>query len=286
MIKEILIILACVPLYIANSFCDKAVSSKYGDSYNRIYNCVKFLICTLCVFPVIFFDVSQKLALGCLLCGVACGAMYAVSKTVILKGYERTSVAFMTICHASGMILPCILGHFIWSEKLSLFALTGIFLAIVAIVLLKDAKGDKKRFDLKGIVFGVIIFLTSGGVMIAQKLMGIYFAGQSVVAYNLYSFAVAFLILCFFGRSQKEQRANPRGMYVCAAISAVSLSVISVVMTSLAKNVPSVILFPLFNGLGIMLVCIGSAFVFGEKLTPKKIVGLILGVVGLCLTNF
>ena len=286
MIKEILIILACVPLYIANSFCDKAVSSRYGDGYNCIYNCIKFLICSLCVLPVMFFDGSQKLAFGCLLCGVACGAMYAISKTVILKGYERTSVAFMTLCHALGMILPCILGHFIWSEKLSIVALVGILLAIVAIVLLKDAKGDKKKLDVIGIVFGAIIFLTSGGIMIAQKLMGIYFFEQSVVAYNLYSFLVAFLILCFFGRPQKAQSAKPRGIYVCAAISAVSLAVISVVMTTLAKNVPSVILFPLFNGLGIMLVCIGSAFIFGEKLTPKKIAGLILGVLGLCLTNF
>ena len=45
------------------------------------------------------------------------------------------------------------------------------------------------------------------------------------------------------------------------------------------------ILFPLFNGLGIILVSVGSVFLFGEKLTPKRIVGLFLGVLGLCLVN-
>jgi len=56
-------------------------------------------------------------------------------------------------------------------------------------------------------------------------------------------------------------------------------------MTSLAALVPSAILFPLFNGLGIMLVCLGSALVFKEKLTAKKLVGLGLGVAGLCFIN-
>ena len=68
--------------------------------------------------------------------------------------------------------------------------------------------------------------------------------------------------------------------------SAVSLCVISLVMTSLAGKVPSVVLFPLFNGSGIILVSLGSILVFKEKLTRKNLAGLFLGVIGLCLVNF
>lgn len=286
MTKEILIILACVPLYVANSFCDKAISSKYGDRYSFIYNNIKFLFCSLCMLPILFFDDSPKFEWGCLLCGVACGLMYAVNKTVMLKGYERTSVAFMTLCHSSGMILPCVLGHFIWSERLSIIAIIGILFAIVSVVLLKDAKREKKGFDKISIIWGCIIFITSGGVMIVQKLMGVYFFEQSVISYNFYSFVIAFLILCIFPKPQKKSNANTKCICLLAVGSAISLSAISLIMTSLAGNVPSVILFPLFNGLGIIFVCIGSAFVFKEKLTTKKILGLILGILGLCLTNF
>ena len=283
--KEILIILACVPLYVINSFCDKSVSSKYGNQYNYIYTCIKFLICSLCVLPILFFEKFSLFGIGSIVCGIACGCMYAISKTVMLKGYERTSVAFMTLCHSSGMILPCILGHFIWAEEISIIAMIGILIAIVAIVLLKDSKSEKKKFDVKGVFYGAVIFLTSGGVMIAQKMMGIYFSEESVTVYNLFSFIVAFLILCFFIKPAKSLKSTKKNIVLCAAGSAVSLSVISLVMTGLAGKVPSVILFPLFNGTGIIFVCIGSAFVFKEKLTPKKIVGLVIGVLGLCLIN-
>ena len=87
MINKILIILACVPLYVINSFCDKAVSAKYGDKYNIVYNSIKFLLCSLCMVFMLFSDSAPKLGWGCLLCGFICGVMYAVSKTVMLKGY-------------------------------------------------------------------------------------------------------------------------------------------------------------------------------------------------------
>ena len=285
---KIIVILACVPLYIINSFCDKVVSTKSGNAYNYIYNCVKFFVCSICMVPMLFLKASSMMALGSLICGVFCGLMYAVSKTVMLKGYEATSVAFMTLCHSSGMIIPCVLGHFLWSEKLSLLSVIGIVVTILAIALLKNNNQGSKSFKTKGIIYGLTIFLTSGGVMISQKVMGIYFEKQGVAAYTLYSFIVPALILSLFSKPKNIKsisRKHKKTIGLCALGSAISLSVISFVMTGLAASVPSIILFPLFNGLGIIMVCIGSVFAFKEKLNIQNVIGLILGILGLYIIN-
>lgn len=285
---KILLILACVPLYVVNSFCDKFVSVKNQKGYHALYNCIKFFICSICMLPVFFFAGGGKVALGGFVCGVLCGIFYAVSKTVMLKGYEVTSVAFMTLCHSSGMIVPCIAGHFLWSEKLSFFSFFGIFLTIVSILLLKGSGDGRKVIRSEGILYGLIIFLTSGGVMITQKAMGFYFQEEGITLYTLYSFIVPALILLICagrGEGQKPSRADARLIGVCAVCSAVALVVISIVMTSLASGVPSAILFPLFNGLGIIAVCISSVFVFKEKLNVSKSVGLFLGILGLYIIN-
>ena len=164
MIEEILIILACVPLYVTNSFCDKAISSKYEDCYTYIYNCIKFLICSLCIFPILFFDNSTKFGWGSLFCGIACGLMYAISKTIMLKGYERTSVAFMTLCHSSGMIIPCVIGALFWNEGLSVFAFVGIIMAVFSAVLLKGGEGKKKGYSVLGILIGIAVFATAAAL--------------------------------------------------------------------------------------------------------------------------
>lgn len=285
---KILIILACVPLYVVNSFCDKTISAKSGNTYNYIYNCIKFLICSICMVPMFFIESTPRFALGSLICGAACGIMYAISKTIMLKGYETTSVAFMTLCHSSGMIIPCVTGHVLWKEKLSILSIIGILITIVSIILLKNNNQASKKFKASGIIFGIIIFLTSGGVMITQKVMGIYFKEQGVSSYTFYSFIVPALILCLLSKPKSIKTINSKdkkAIGLCALLSAVSLSVISFVMTGLASSVPSVILFPLFNGLGIITVCVGSVFAFKERLNAKNIIGLALGVVGLYIIN-
>ena len=289
MTKEILIILACVPLYVVNAFCDKYVSVKGGNISRLRYNAIKFLVGGICLLPLFLTDTLPRFAWGVALCGVACGVMYAISKTVILRGYEVTSVAFMTLCHAAGMILPCVLGHFFWSENMGFWSFAGILLAVVSVVMLKDSQGEKKAFGIKGVLYGAAVFLTSGGVMVVQKLMGLYFSHQSNSAYNFYSFLVAFLLisLCLLPKQTDggEKKGDVKALWLPALGSALSLCIISLVMTSLAGRVPSVILFPLFNGVGIISVCIGSVFLFGEALTKKKALGLLTGVLGLCLVN-
>lgn len=288
MTKEILLILACVPLYVLNSFCDKWVSGASTHKYNCLYNCIKFFFCSLCVLPLLLVERSPVLGIGGLICGVVCGIMYSISKTVILKGYSQTSVAFMTLCHTSGMILPCIAGYLFWNEELGLLAIIGIVFTIVSIVLIKGQSQDKKMVDMKGFLFGLIIFLTSAGVMLTQKIMGIYFPEQSVGWYTLWAFFSPMLILSGFTpvKTWKTcKQKDKRILVFCALGSAVSLAVISMVMTTLAGNVPSVILFPLFNGVGIILVCMLSAVVFREKITLRKAVGLVLGLISLFLIN-
>ena len=261
--KEIIIILACLPLYVINSFSDKYVSSKAFSG--SLYNALKFLIGSICFLPMLFSEGAFKFELGAFLCGAACGAMYAISKMIILTGYEKTSVAFMTLCHSAGMIIPCVIGHFFWEENLSAIALIGIILTVFSAVLLKGRKTEKKSYSWLGIMIGISVFLTSGGVMICQKLMGIYFPLQSVSAYNFYSFLVPCVIISAMSFGKKEGKGSIKNVFPFAAASALSLCIISFVMTSLAGKVPSVIMFPLFNGIGIVLVCVGSVFAFKKK---------------------
>lgn len=284
--KEILIILACVPLYTINAFCDKYASTKSVTKINSFYNALKFFIGSLFFIPLMILDDAPKFGWGTLVCGVACGIMFAISKTLILTGYEKTSVSFMSLCHASGMIVPCIIGHFLWEEHLSLVSVFGIILAICSIALLKDTQKSTKKFEFVGVIIGIIIFFTSGAVMVTQKAMSIYFKEQSVSAYNYYSFLVAFLILVIISKPHIEIKARAKAIYPFAIGSALSLCIISLVMTLLAGKVPSVVLFPLFNGLGIIIVCFGSKFLFKERITVKKLIGIIVGVLGLCLVNF
>lgn len=279
-----LYILACIPLYILNSFSDKSISLKKDTGLSVTYNLLKFLIGSILLLPLFCLD-SAKSHGFVIICGLLCGLLYAVSKMLILFGYEQTSVAFMTLCHAAGMLLPCIVGHFLWEETLSLLSFLGILLVAAAVFLLKDSKTDEKHTNLKGILLGLAVLLSSGGVMILQKVIGLYHPGSGVDAYNFYSFLFAFLLLGIFTGKSTALHMVSKKMVFPALGSAVSLCIISLVMTHLASSFPSVILFPLYNGSSILLVTLLSALRFHEQITPKKGIGMAVGLLGLYLIN-
>lgn len=284
--KEILIILLCVPLFVLNSFCDKFASTSKKLSENIKYNALKFMIGSVILLPVFLLDKSPRFQTGVIVCGIVCGLMYAINKTVILKGYEITSVSFMVLCHAAGMLVPCVLGHFLWGETITSISLTGVLLTVISIVLLKS-NGEKNKFNAIGLMAGVVVFISSGGVMVVQKIMGIYFKGESIAAYNFYSFVVPsvvmIIILSIAPKDVETQRFVKRKTVLLAIGSAASLCVISLVMTKLAGIVPSALMFPLFNGTGIVAVCVGAMFAFKEKMTVKQIVAMFMSVLGMCL---
>ena len=117
-------------------------------SVNTIYNIIKFFIGTILLLPMFLMD-SFRFEWGIIGYGILSGIMYAVSKMVILSGYEKTSVAFMTLCHSSGMLLPCVLGHFLWNEKLTLLSVVGIILVILSIMLLKGNPNLNEKRNIK-----------------------------------------------------------------------------------------------------------------------------------------
>ena len=71
--------------------------------------------------------------------------------------------------------------------------------------------------------------------------MGLYFSHQSNSAYNFYAFFVAFvLLLGGFGPAKNTPpQASTKPLWLYALGSALSLCIISLVMTSLAGKVPS-----------------------------------------------
>lgn len=285
MTKEMLFVLACVPLFVVNSFTDKYASSKTENAYNLQYNLIKFLSGVVLMLPMFLLDNQPKFGYGPILCGALCGVMYTINKTLVLKGYDCTSVAFMTFCHAAGMIVPCVVGHFFWQEPLGLLALVGIGMTVVSITFLKDSGEKTKKFPLKGLLYGAAIFFSSGGVMIAQKTMGLYFADQSIGAYNWYSFVVAALLIGLFTKKKKVEVGSRKIIGVCAVLNAVALCTISMVMTSVSGKIPAALMFPMFNGAGILMASICAIFFFQERMTVKRVIGLILGIGGLCLIN-
>ena len=65
----------------------------------------------------------------------------------------------------------------------------------------------------------------------------------------------------------------------------VALLIINQLATLAGRVIPSAIMFPINDGGGTIIAALTASVCFGEKLTPRSVAGLALGIVSLIIIN-
>ena len=207
-------------------------------------------------------------------------------------------------------IVPLILAPFLYNgDAPSLIQWIGCALVCVSLYFFMNPapKSEKNAFSLSGVMAAI---LTVGGAvvgvtvsMILKKYYTFYVTGAglgSVEYFTLMQFAGAlgfFLVLLvplYFREKSRltptEEDPRPRvtfplgRVWPFVLIAAVSLYV-NELFTVYASELPSAIFYPLTKGLAILFTFVLDTAVFRDKVTVKKIIGLVLILAAIVLVN-
>ncbi len=106
-----------------------------------------------------------------------------------------------------------------------------------------------------------------------------------VSLYSFWTFAIASAVLWCILPLIPRERTKPdcfpeKSTLPALADSGSSGILISQLVTSASAVLPSVVIFPAFNGLGLVLATLLSAICFQERLTLRSVLGMLLGIGG------
>lgn len=213
-----------------------------------------------------------------------------------LMALKSGTMVLNSLFGMAGLFVPCIAGVFLFGERISLIQVLGLVIFIVAAALLIGcSKEIYKNFSFKTLLLLIVTMLSDGTTMLAQKMFSYYVPGGDAGVFNFYAFffsGVLSLLLFAVFRGKALVRHEDAPTFIPAKIILYGLAlsaavfVISQVSTVAAATIPSVILFPVSNGGGMIICAIVSAIVFKEKLNTKSVIGLILGTLALIIINF
>ena len=131
----------------------------------------------------------------------------------------------------------------------------------------------------------LVVLVTNGLVMLSQKLFSVWLPEEPVSLYSFWTFAIAsavlWCILPLIPPGGTKTRLLPGKSTLPALAAAVFL--ISQLVTSASAVMPSVVIFPAFNALGLVLATLLSAICFQERLTLRSVLGMLLGIGALLL---
>ena len=216
---------------------------------------------------------------------IACisGIALAISSLCSIKALNSGTIVLNSIFSTAGLIVPCILGIFIFNEPISLMQILCIIVLFISTCMLViSSKKSKKEISKRTVLYLIGLMFSNGVVMFCQKLFGEYQGSKYVSLFSMLTFLIPAVVILFsmqFVTEKGEKAAKfSKKLVVYAVILAFAVFVIQQAVTLLTPLLSSVFLFTFVNGGATVVAALVGAIVYKEKIEFKSAVGIILGI--------
>ena len=218
------------------------------------------------------------------------GLLFIITFNLLAYGTQKIGIAISTVANKMSMIIPVIIGIYLFKETLGIVKLIGIILAISAIYM-TSTKGGKLSFDKKYIPIILLIFfgqgMADGTLSWAQKFTittdntPLFFACTFLSAGILGSLFLLYELLV------KKIRFQAKSVLWGIALGIPNYLTLHFFVRSLqSPMLESSQVFPVVNMGVIILSAVGGILLFKEKLSPFNWSGIALAVIAISLITF
>lgn len=279
-------------------YCGKKTSG-YVNGYKdaMLANTIRMVLCTL-IGAVLIIAGGD---IGCLVPDpqiLAISALSGVTTSVFvvcwLISVKKGAYMMLDVFLMLGVLVPIIAGQFVFGEAIKLTQWIGIGVLFVAVMIMCSYNNSiKEKMSLSAMVLLIVCGVANGLTDFSQKLFVKQFSGVPISVFNFYTYvfsaAVLGVFLIIFSIKERSQStagvSGLKHIFGYIAVMSVCLFANSFFKTKAAGFLDSAQLYPLNQGLALMLSSIMSAVLFNERLTFKCIIGLVLSFAGLIIIN-
>ena len=218
------------------------------------------------------------------------GFLFIVTFNLLAFGTQKIGIAISTVANKMSMIIPVIIGISLFSEKLGMFKLIGILLAISAIYM-TSTKSGKLSFDKKFLPIILLIFFGQG---IADGTLS-YAQEEKMIEENTpLFFASVFLIAVILGSVFLiyETIKNGFKLEFKNLLWGIGLGIPNyLTLHFFVRSLQSPIfessqVFPIVNMGVIVLTALAGILLFREKLSFFNWGGILVAVLAISLITF
>jgi len=260
-------------------------------------NTIRMFFCILIGYLLIFFSgdaylifcPTPHLILTSLLSGVAT-ASFVVSWLLAVRigAYMMVEVFLML-----GVLIPLLAGKFFFKETIEPIQWFGfIILIIAAWIMCNYSKGQKGKLTILTVLILAVSGISSGLADLSQKLFMCSSNNLPASIFNFYTYIFATLVLIPFWlitrKKEKPESENkfPLRLFGFILLLAICLFANSYFKTLSADKLDASQLYPLNQGLALILSTLMATFAFKEKTTRLSIFGIFLAFISLLCINF
>jgi drug/metabolite transporter (DMT)-like permease len=224
-----------------------------------------------------------------------CGTMSAVFTVSWMLAVRDSMYMMVEVFVMGGVLVPLFLSSILYGEGIGVIDIVAIVILLLG-VYLTSSGSVKGKWSLKGVALLILCALSSGGMDFSQKMYVKEAGTSNVFLFNFYTYVFAALILsvvflCLkIGKRNKDGQSASfsavKSVFGYVVVMSVCLFFNSYFKTLAANNLDAVILYPMSQGLAIVLSSVMTVVLFKEKISVKSGIGIALTLISLIMINF
>jgi len=216
-----------------------------------------------------------------LLIGFINGFLYFGAFYVLQVSTSRNGSAMTATFNKLGVMVPAVLSILFFHEVPELLQIVGVFVALLAIMIIYFKKEENSIITLKTALFGT--FFLGGFADFTSKIYQVYGREDFQNLFLLFTFLLSLIITGIF-MLVKDRRIK-RTDIIFGLIAGVPSQFISLFLLNALTSIPAFVVFPLYSVGVILVVNIINLLFFKEKLTIRQFAAIGLIVVAVVLLN-
>ena len=107
------------------------------------------------------FSLTEVINSAYIIQALIIGVLFIITFNLVAFGTQKIGIAITTVSNKMSMVIPVLVGLFIFNESINSIKITGVLLAILAIYF-SCSKNGKLSFDKKYIFIIILIFIGQG----------------------------------------------------------------------------------------------------------------------------
>lgn len=281
-----LLLLLSIVLSCARNILSKGISDvKFGTK--------QFFLIQTCIFAcgsIVLISVGgcrfEMPALQTVLYSVIYGILLLGAQYCYTAALQQGDVGICSTVYSLGFIFPTLSGGLFWGENLTLLNILGIAAAISIVFAAGESSGKGAERTGTATYKAPLIcaMLSSGGLGIMQKLQQSSNYPEQRHVFVTIAFATAGIAsFVFFVLSEGEVQKRVESKAICGCGVGMAFGLSNLLNTLLAGLFDSAVFFPTLNIGGILLSVISGVILFNEKMTGKKLLVIIMGIISVVM---
>lgn len=246
-----------------------------------------------CIVGLIAYDspisiseiTSSKWFLGAVFLGVLFISIFIVMAITV----QKNGVSVASVASKMSVVIPVIFGIYVYNESTGFQKLIGILLALAAVYLASIKAGSKINFK-KNLLFPILLFLGSGVIDTSIKYLETTYVpenGIPIFSATIFGCAALIGVLTLIAKQLKgEFKFQPKSLLGGITLGVINYSSIYFLLKALDhETFESSTLFTVNNVGIVMLSTLTGLILFGEKLSAKNWIGIVLAIVSIILVT-